>query len=265
MQLSSEESCFPQIMCASGMLSLKLFWKFSSLSKELLTLRYSPDLCTGLGGIAANLSSVSEHSCLLDLLQNCIDRDDVGALQQLLPLRKLKGTIPGLLGRAIEKEAESCFELLSEDSVLFCPPEISDRLHSLKPKMLRHLLEKKVLDPNMWIKADWPSDAEIENGKRCPWASTFRPILNAVLDGRNFDCAQILLDFGARVDVCEWEAVTENMKYCPSDDDDPYEFYTWNEGMVFLAKPPFCLSSCLSCQALLQKYGLPPHPYQKRA
>uniref|UniRef100_A0A0G4HHY6 Uncharacterized protein n=1 Tax=Chromera velia CCMP2878 TaxID=1169474 RepID=A0A0G4HHY6_9ALVE len=230
---TSEESRLPQILCASGVLSLKLFWKLSSISKELLALRDSPELCTGLGGVAAGLSVISERCALLDLLHDCIDRDDVRALQQLLPLRGLKGTFPGLFGRAVEKEAESCFALLRENPILFCPPDVSANFRSMKPEMLRRLLQEKVLDANMWMKVE-----NTDQGNRTPWAIVWKPILNQMIDERNFDCAEVLLEFGARVDVCEWEAVKEVAEFIDSDDQDPYEFCDWRTGFGFSGKSP---------------------------
>uniref|UniRef100_A0A0G4FWU9 Uncharacterized protein n=1 Tax=Chromera velia CCMP2878 TaxID=1169474 RepID=A0A0G4FWU9_9ALVE len=99
--------------------------------------------------------------------------------------------------------------------------------------MLCRLLDDKLVDPNMWIKEDMRDDRQLRTD---PWTVYWQPLLSRLIDARNFECAQVLLDRGARVDVCEWEAESTYVN-SPEDNDDPaYAFELWDEYNSFPGK-----------------------------
>uniref|UniRef100_A0A0G4HEL6 Uncharacterized protein n=1 Tax=Chromera velia CCMP2878 TaxID=1169474 RepID=A0A0G4HEL6_9ALVE len=183
----------------SGVLGVRLFWKFSSLSQDHLKIR---DQVGGLWRVIIG-DGVSERRWLHSLVVSCIDRDDAKALKQLLAIPGLTLTMPCLFGRAAEKQAWTCLSLLSDHPVSSVPSEFTQgRLESLDRATLTVLLDRQILHPNMWVQAR----SGHGDDDAVPWRIVWRPLLNLMIDQRKFDCAGVLLDRGARVDVMEWEA-----------------------------------------------------------
>eukprot|EP00820_Chromera_velia_P019393 Cvel_28240.t1-p1 / transcript=Cvel_28240.t1 / gene=Cvel_28240 / organism=Chromera_velia_CCMP2878 / gene_product=hypothetical protein / transcript_product=hypothetical protein / location=Cvel_scaffold3657:13445-14667(+) / protein_length=407 / sequence_SO=supercontig / SO=protein_coding / is_pseudo=false len=192
----------------------------------------------GLGCVAAGLGAVTERRELLSLLHDCLDRDDANSLQQLFAVKGVEGSFPGLLGRAVEKTASKCYAVLTQNPPLICPRDLEDTVvqkgREIETEMLRRLLADKILDPNVWVKVS----ERVSEEYVYPWNVVWKPILSVFIDQKNFGCANVLMDFGARVDVCEWEAETPDMEPDGSDDEDGYEFAVWNNNNSFPGKNP---------------------------
>uniref|UniRef100_A0A0G4F026 Uncharacterized protein n=1 Tax=Chromera velia CCMP2878 TaxID=1169474 RepID=A0A0G4F026_9ALVE len=242
------------MLCATGVLGLRLFWKISNLSKDLLKLRDDTTV-SGLGSVLLCLPSVFERRHLQALVLDCIERDDANSLQQLFALEGVEGSVPGLIRHAQGKP--QCLNLLLSRAKggfgFLSPPSdlSSDVLCSLTREALSGLIDNHVIKPTSWMQItaeenrmqfpDSPDDALPKM-----WNVFWTPLLSVLLEARNFECAELLLERGARVDVCDWE-VENNPRWPvkqapsgdPNDDGDwGDEFYRWEDGMSFPARSP---------------------------
>uniref|UniRef100_A0A0G4FRH5 Uncharacterized protein n=1 Tax=Chromera velia CCMP2878 TaxID=1169474 RepID=A0A0G4FRH5_9ALVE len=180
------------LLIASGLLGLRGFWKVSSLSKETLGLR-DDTTSLGFGSVLTGMEDVSERESILDLLKNCIQIDNVRALQQVLALDGVAGRYPHLLRLALEHKAPGCVSLLMDMDITPEARELSERaVSSLTPEWLRSLLQRGIVRPDSWVETGTLGDRRQQ------------PLLTLLIDERNFECAELLLGAGARVDVFEW-------------------------------------------------------------
>uniref|UniRef100_A0A0G4FQF7 Uncharacterized protein n=1 Tax=Chromera velia CCMP2878 TaxID=1169474 RepID=A0A0G4FQF7_9ALVE len=190
-----------------------------------------------LGSIIPGLRAVSEQGDLYALLLDCIERDNARALRQLFAVEGIEGSFPALIGFAVQNNAMKCYDILKPS--LFVPRDLENfRAGDLSKEMLRRLLQDKILDPNMWVKQDREAEC---NNYVYPWTVYWQPILSALIEARNFECAHVLLDSGPRLDVCEWEAQSPDPDALPdpNETDDPdYLFHMWNDGFSFPGKTP---------------------------
>uniref|UniRef100_A0A0G4I460 Uncharacterized protein n=1 Tax=Chromera velia CCMP2878 TaxID=1169474 RepID=A0A0G4I460_9ALVE len=209
-----------RLVGASGLIGVRLFWKFTSVSKELLKMREDTSV-KGIGGIlsAESLVHVSERRALRSLLCDVIDRDDGLVLEKLQAVESIdiERHFPGLLGIAAKKKAERCITALTlRASVPSLCNSVSGLsavdVGGLKKETLVQLLEKKVLHPDSWFVCE--VGEEVGNrvghrgtaGRERPQIRHWKPLLNALLDAYNFDGVEAVLEARGRMDVCEWEA-----------------------------------------------------------
>uniref|UniRef100_A0A0G4GMZ7 Uncharacterized protein n=1 Tax=Chromera velia CCMP2878 TaxID=1169474 RepID=A0A0G4GMZ7_9ALVE len=239
------------VLCGSGFLSIRLFWKYSCLSKELLQLREDTSAYgCGLGAVLTpqSLCHFSERKTLRSLLSDCIDKDNAVALSQLLAVERIDGLFPGLLSRALNRGAVSCIRLLSSrdatggmgsSRVSFSLGPSSSELSEdfgkdLSVDTLNVMLETGVIHPNSWIIAEMVYDPEYADSDMDLASRRFRywkPLLNVLIDAGNFACAEILLDLGARVDVNEWGVDSEEKPECTFQQN-------WKKGYHFPGRMP---------------------------
>uniref|UniRef100_A0A0G4FDF3 Uncharacterized protein n=1 Tax=Chromera velia CCMP2878 TaxID=1169474 RepID=A0A0G4FDF3_9ALVE len=180
-------------VCASAVLGVRLFWKLSSLSTELRVLRQKDCLKDVFS--PENQVPLSERSELRSLVHDCIDRDDVTALKHLQEVNTLdlQRRFPALLRRACEKQSRRCVASLSQSASLYAPQVFSaSSVEKIDKESLRTLIEQRALHPDAWF--------EVERGNTKYWA----PLLIVMNEANNFECAEYLLEAGARTDVCEW-------------------------------------------------------------
>uniref|UniRef100_A0A0G4I394 Uncharacterized protein n=1 Tax=Chromera velia CCMP2878 TaxID=1169474 RepID=A0A0G4I394_9ALVE len=212
-----------RFLCGTGVLSLSQFWKLSFLCRNFLVLR-GDSRVQGLGGVVrACLASYREKAILRSFLSRCIDAGDSTPLKQLLAIQGVGGCCPGLLSRAISNKgaSEECIAVLAKEAgeggiFTFNPMWVSD----LSATTLTTLLDTKVIDPNMWlhrrevviraVDPDFVPDGQMSGaireklGRGPPGVDCWRPLLSMLIDEKKYDCAEVLLDRGARVDVGEF-------------------------------------------------------------
>uniref|UniRef100_A0A0K6SB06 Uncharacterized protein n=1 Tax=Chromera velia CCMP2878 TaxID=1169474 RepID=A0A0K6SB06_9ALVE len=233
-----------RFVVASGFLGFSEFWRAASVSREFLEKRDDPSTC-GLGSILPALASHEEREAVWKLIDDCLKRDNVTPLQQLLKVDKLEGRYPFLLRRAQDKtpQPQACIAFLAtrsptpvytEPPLFNHPPRVmaDDMLDPRPPtaESLRDLLQKKTIDPNAWVEIGItppdtypPTDAIRERQAK--------PLLIYMIEQLQFDCANVLLDFEARVDVCEWRSEWlefgcdwEDLQEEADDDSDPSRY-----------------------------------------
>uniref|UniRef100_A0A0G4HUH8 Uncharacterized protein n=1 Tax=Chromera velia CCMP2878 TaxID=1169474 RepID=A0A0G4HUH8_9ALVE len=184
------------IVFMNGALGLFQPWKVSSLSKKLLELRTTSHLF--VGGLASGFDDEGEREKMWTLIDKCFKRDDVAALRLLLSLKGVRGRYPFLLRRVLEKNPHSraCADFLTEEgSADTCTVLSPDSISKLESSRLSGLLKSGVVRTDSWLEIPATTN-------RTP-AHTL-PLLIALIDRENIDCAHLLLDAGARVDLCEW-------------------------------------------------------------
>uniref|UniRef100_A0A0G4FVW7 Uncharacterized protein n=1 Tax=Chromera velia CCMP2878 TaxID=1169474 RepID=A0A0G4FVW7_9ALVE len=179
------------IICASGVLSLKRFWKLSSLSADLLRLRDSQAV-VGLGGVLLTQDPFSEREEMGKFLLRSVDCDNEKEVRQLLSLDGVSGRFPCLLARAMQKGSEKCLRFLAEQTGRpgFALPQSAVTAQSvlgLSAHAMSALLDGGTPHPNMWIVSE-------RRDSKHEW----RPLLNVLIDAKKFDCAKILVERGAR-------------------------------------------------------------------
>uniref|UniRef100_A0A0G4HVH3 Uncharacterized protein n=1 Tax=Chromera velia CCMP2878 TaxID=1169474 RepID=A0A0G4HVH3_9ALVE len=189
----------PNLLIRSGVLGVRQFWKFSSISKDLLRVRDDPT-SLGFGSVCSGFHLTRERGEVSDLLYDCLDADNAVAFRQVLALGGWIAQVPFLLHYALEQEAQKCVNVLTKMTVALVCRELSPHAVSvLTSESLDGLLKAGIVRPDSWIQLDDPGVREC----------TEQPLLTALIDARNFECAEMLLDAGARVDTVEWELKTD--------------------------------------------------------
>uniref|UniRef100_A0A0G4IBV1 Uncharacterized protein n=1 Tax=Chromera velia CCMP2878 TaxID=1169474 RepID=A0A0G4IBV1_9ALVE len=160
-----------RIVCANNALGIRLFWKFSSLSKDQLKLRDDTSE-NGIGGVLNGLclTPLSERKAVRSLLFDSADRDNAAALKQLLAVEGVDGLSPGLLSRAMTAGAVSCVRLLTErgqvSSFGRCSTEFSsDSVRKVSVETLKMLFESGTLNPNSWVVSEMIFDPDFDEGQ----------------------------------------------------------------------------------------------------
>uniref|UniRef100_A0A0G4I0Y5 Uncharacterized protein n=1 Tax=Chromera velia CCMP2878 TaxID=1169474 RepID=A0A0G4I0Y5_9ALVE len=169
----------------------------------------------GCGSVCSGFDAISEREEVWGFVNDCLTRDNVRALRQVLEVPGLAHRYPFLLRRALELGSRNdasrpsppilvnplkCVEFLSERHITSVSPEISpEAVSTLTRDRLAVLLKSGAVQPNSWVFAG----VERASEGRPPVA---QPLLIALIDARKFDSAAALMDAGARVDVCEWVA-----------------------------------------------------------
>uniref|UniRef100_A0A0G4FX60 Uncharacterized protein n=1 Tax=Chromera velia CCMP2878 TaxID=1169474 RepID=A0A0G4FX60_9ALVE len=194
----------PRLLAQSSVFSLRDFWKFSSVSKKLLALR---DDKTCLGSVClTNFKFESVRKEVAEGLFGCIKCDDVTGLRQLLSLNGVDGRCPFLLRQLLEHAPNSvkcrAFLATEREATLSCSAEVSaEALSKMSRETLKELLGSGILKPDLWL----PPLTDDRLGRK-----VIRPLLISFLREGNLDCAEVLLDAGARVDLWEWESRSSN-------------------------------------------------------
>uniref|UniRef100_A0A0G4HI42 Uncharacterized protein n=1 Tax=Chromera velia CCMP2878 TaxID=1169474 RepID=A0A0G4HI42_9ALVE len=187
-------------LIASGMMGFRGFWKISSLSKKLLSLR--DDTTTlGLGSVCSEFSNESGRNEVWRFIDNCFRFDHVKSLQQLLALPGVSDRYPSLLltQRVLEKYPNSmnCVGFLVEErtnaiargeyqmstEILSC-----ERIAAMPSEPLKLMIDRDLIHPRSWIVVD----------------TLACPVLCALIKGDKFEEANALLENGAKADVCAW-------------------------------------------------------------
>uniref|UniRef100_A0A0G4HX43 Uncharacterized protein n=1 Tax=Chromera velia CCMP2878 TaxID=1169474 RepID=A0A0G4HX43_9ALVE len=214
----------PRTLLSSGFLGLKGFWKVSSVSKKLLALRDDATLL-GFGSVCSGFTTLSEREEAWNFFDDCFARDDVKALKQMLALKGVAGRYPSLLRRLmlVRPHSQKCAVFLMETghtalsgSGLSHMPQKG--LTNLPREGISAMLQNGSLSPNEWVERIEMNPVEFTREDRCCLPQpTFRlvqvPLLSNLITAGNFEGAGVLLDAGARVDVCPWEtphAFTDN-------------------------------------------------------
>uniref|UniRef100_A0A0G4F960 Uncharacterized protein n=1 Tax=Chromera velia CCMP2878 TaxID=1169474 RepID=A0A0G4F960_9ALVE len=198
--MAAEEADFLSLLVQTGILGLRGFWKLSAVSKELLSLR-GDATALGFGSVCSGFSSVTEKLEVWRLIDDCLRRDDVKALQQLFALPGVSGRFPFLLRRLIEKspDSEKCRTYLMERGVTPCVTEIlyTQRTSggtNLSKKIVDEMISRRMLQADAWAVFPARGDDFV----------VFDPLSVHFLKNNRFDLAESLLDAGSRVDVCGW-------------------------------------------------------------
>uniref|UniRef100_A0A0G4FZ75 Uncharacterized protein n=1 Tax=Chromera velia CCMP2878 TaxID=1169474 RepID=A0A0G4FZ75_9ALVE len=197
---SASDSTFDLLhkLGSSGVSGIRLFWKLSSLSRGLQKLRQGDYLKDVL--CPENQISLSERSELRSLVHDCIDKDDVKTLKQLSEVKSLSllRRFPALLRRAYERSSLQCTAHFSQSPSFHASQEFSAAsVGRMGKETLKVLIETGVLQPDAWFKAEdkWGGGMKLKYWK---------PLSIVLIEADNFECAEFLLDKGARADVCEW-------------------------------------------------------------
>uniref|UniRef100_A0A0G4HCQ4 Uncharacterized protein n=1 Tax=Chromera velia CCMP2878 TaxID=1169474 RepID=A0A0G4HCQ4_9ALVE len=194
--MAASESCpladIPRLLIRSGVLGVRGFWKLSSLSKGLLKSRDDVSLL-GLGSVCCGFASVFEREQLEKLLRNCLEYDNVRSLQQILALGGILGRCPSVMRWGQHMDAHKCVEALTKMEPVSVVQGFVVNIYNLTPKALAGMQQQGSVQPNSWIE---------RYGQRVR-DSTFQPLLNLLIEKLNFECAELLLDAGARVDVAD--------------------------------------------------------------
>uniref|UniRef100_A0A0G4GF70 Uncharacterized protein n=1 Tax=Chromera velia CCMP2878 TaxID=1169474 RepID=A0A0G4GF70_9ALVE len=210
LSFDGKDACVAKKVVASQFLGVRLFWKVSGLSKRLLALREDATL-NGLGSI--DFDPVSEREDVWYLIDNvfraqarlerksrsssfsALKTVDLSVLWEFL-----SGRYPSLLTRVLDKhpssqEVPDFLGGRDKDSTGAGPlRNLSEAaLSSLPGRRLSVLLRTgEVMSPNAWVQVTF--ERRVRE----------MPMLVAFLAVGNMDCAEVLLDASARVDVCEW-------------------------------------------------------------
>uniref|UniRef100_A0A0G4FC86 Uncharacterized protein n=1 Tax=Chromera velia CCMP2878 TaxID=1169474 RepID=A0A0G4FC86_9ALVE len=198
--MKAKDSDVLSVLIASGFFGLRGFWKVSSVSKKVLKLRDDPSRL-GFGSVCSGFCSTSEREGVWKMIDHCFEQDDAKALQQVLALKGLSGRYPKLLRRVLEKKPGSlkCVKfLMDRESTPFCVELSLDILSKMTAEHLKYMIFQKRMHPDCWL--------DVPNGHSSEPPSTLSPALNVVIQADRFDLAEVLLDAGARVDVCTWSA-----------------------------------------------------------
>uniref|UniRef100_A0A0G4HKC5 Uncharacterized protein n=1 Tax=Chromera velia CCMP2878 TaxID=1169474 RepID=A0A0G4HKC5_9ALVE len=190
-----------RVVCASGVLGLRRLWKVTTISKELLLLRDDPTPL-GLGSLCFGFASVSEHEEVFALLKDSLRKGDATVLRQILSLQGVAGRYPCRMSWAIDQREAACLKVLVEKGALSVCPKISvETVRRLTPESTRALLKAGHLDPNSWIESVAHSKRQAGSVE----TDCIQPLLVVVIENSQFAVAEVLLDAGARLDVCEWK------------------------------------------------------------
>uniref|UniRef100_A0A0G4FWZ0 Uncharacterized protein n=1 Tax=Chromera velia CCMP2878 TaxID=1169474 RepID=A0A0G4FWZ0_9ALVE len=183
------------ILVASGVLGIRSFWKLTAVSTELLSLRNDTTIF-GFGSVCVGFSSPSEKADVWTFIDECFERDDVKALQQILALKGVSGRYPFLLKRVMDKkpDADKCLAFLTEKRTTPNWSEFPPRaFETLTTAQLTLMIQHGT------VKVDsWNADPEAE------YCET---LLQRCMDEPRYDLAETLVEAGARVDLCEWVRV----------------------------------------------------------
>uniref|UniRef100_A0A0G4FYL9 Uncharacterized protein n=1 Tax=Chromera velia CCMP2878 TaxID=1169474 RepID=A0A0G4FYL9_9ALVE len=199
-----------RLLCVSGALGVKRFWKFTSLSKQLLALRDDPSLL-GLGSIvsAGCLESVSEREALQFFLFDCIERKNVKALKQLCAVKGVPQMYYYLKNRALRTGSYECYRLsVITSSISRAERPVGDPsiggigvgdfrsfVSEASRDAIASMLQSGDLHPDMRFESD--------TGFAAGYAVFWTPLLIVLIDLHRFDYAEAVLDAGARVDLCQ--------------------------------------------------------------
>uniref|UniRef100_A0A0G4GLF4 Uncharacterized protein n=1 Tax=Chromera velia CCMP2878 TaxID=1169474 RepID=A0A0G4GLF4_9ALVE len=188
---------------ASGILGFRGFWKISSLSKNLLSLR--DDITTlGLGSVCAEFAHESGRNAVWEFIRNCFRFDDVKTLKQFLALPRISDRYPFLLRLLLSENpnAMKCLEILIKEGAnrsgtgelcsLFL---LHEEVEPLQNEALKMMIDGNVIQPNSWTMGRSASP---------PGDDVALPVLCALIQGEKFEAAEALLTKGAKVDVCAW-------------------------------------------------------------
>uniref|UniRef100_A0A0G4IA90 Uncharacterized protein n=1 Tax=Chromera velia CCMP2878 TaxID=1169474 RepID=A0A0G4IA90_9ALVE len=190
---------------------VRLFWKLLRVNKAFRSRKDDPTLF-GLGGAVSSLSLLAEREHLRKLVADCIRRDDTDSLKKLQAVANIFERIPGLYSRALEFGSEESVRLLGRHPAR--PPSRSEFTLEGIRKMTRGLMEELLaggeLNPNLWVERSFTFQKHARNEVHNVTAKCFHPLLTVVLSLGKFDCAELLLDRSARVDVCECAADEES-------------------------------------------------------
>uniref|UniRef100_A0A0G4GDS4 Uncharacterized protein n=1 Tax=Chromera velia CCMP2878 TaxID=1169474 RepID=A0A0G4GDS4_9ALVE len=194
----------------SGILGFRGFWKISSLSKNLLSLR--DDTTTlGLGSVCADFAHESGRDAVWEFIRNCFRCDDSKALKQFLALPRVPDRYPFLLRRLLSDNPNSvqCLEILIEEhanrsgrgelcSPLCSPLMFPEGVDGLLKEALKLMIDRNVIEPNSWTVG---ASASLPGGGS---ETVALPVLCTLIQGKKFEAAEALLKKGAKVDVCAW-------------------------------------------------------------
>uniref|UniRef100_A0A0G4HPU1 Uncharacterized protein n=1 Tax=Chromera velia CCMP2878 TaxID=1169474 RepID=A0A0G4HPU1_9ALVE len=191
---------------ASGILGFRGFWKISSLSKNLLSLR--DDITTlGLGSVCAEFAHESGRDAVWEFTRNCFRFDDAKALEQFLALPRISNRYPFLLQQLLSENpnAMKCLEILIKEDANrsgrgeLCSPLLShERVDPVPNEALKLMIERNVIQPNSWTMGPSASPPGDDS------ETVALPVLCALIEGKKFEAAEALLKKGAKVDVCAW-------------------------------------------------------------
>uniref|UniRef100_A0A0G4FEH4 Uncharacterized protein n=1 Tax=Chromera velia CCMP2878 TaxID=1169474 RepID=A0A0G4FEH4_9ALVE len=150
-------------------------------------------------------------------------QDDVTTLKQLqeIDTLDLHRRFPALLRRACEKKALQCAVALSHSSSFYPFQLFSAALvKQLDRETLKVLIEQGELHLDSWFEVEdkwvsgewgepwngWQDDSDDNDsvGEIYGRLKYWKPLLILFIDAHNFECAEFLLEAGARTDVCEW-------------------------------------------------------------
>uniref|UniRef100_A0A0G4GQ89 Uncharacterized protein n=1 Tax=Chromera velia CCMP2878 TaxID=1169474 RepID=A0A0G4GQ89_9ALVE len=186
---------------ASGVLGVRLFWKLSSLSRRQRRLRqkeYLKDVLSPESQI-----SVSERS----------------EFRSLTSIREESTAV---------RRCSFALVALSHSSS-FYPSQLFSAafVKQLDRETLKVLIEQGELHLDSWFEVedtwkeeigggmgehwnDWEDGSEEDDtAESFPRLKYWKPLLILLIEAHNFECAEFLLEAGARTDVCEWLAVAE--------------------------------------------------------
>uniref|UniRef100_A0A0G4HCS3 Uncharacterized protein n=1 Tax=Chromera velia CCMP2878 TaxID=1169474 RepID=A0A0G4HCS3_9ALVE len=175
------------ILFASGLSGLRNFWKVSGLSKTLAEKRSSTTV---------SFDSIAEREEVWHLIDHCLKKDNAEFFRQVLELKGVIFRYPFLLRRALEKGKglQKCVDVLEnlKTSTVVCElSELPPILGGLTRDRLNSLIASGLVATDSWV--EWPSRALL--------------LVMAFIEVGNFVCAEVLVEKGAKVDVCSWKLV----------------------------------------------------------
>uniref|UniRef100_A0A0G4I3D6 Uncharacterized protein n=1 Tax=Chromera velia CCMP2878 TaxID=1169474 RepID=A0A0G4I3D6_9ALVE len=200
-----------RLLCGSGVIDLRSFWKLSTVNKAVRSGR-EESASVDLGRELYSLNLLSERADLHCLVLDCIKRDDAQTLQRLRKALDVDILFPNLFTRALEAGSRQCIDLLGQQGCPGSRPFLSPTaIQGMSKDTMALLLDRGLLHPNDWVErlfsiADKVTSSDdsdrYSNGKDIILRS-WQSLLSVAIAEGNFDCAELLLDRGARVDLAE--------------------------------------------------------------
>uniref|UniRef100_A0A0G4GRM9 Uncharacterized protein n=1 Tax=Chromera velia CCMP2878 TaxID=1169474 RepID=A0A0G4GRM9_9ALVE len=199
-----------RILCGSGFFNARSFWKFSSLVSKSFHPLTKDSTSFGLGGAVAALDLLSDRRALELLTISCIEADDAETLQTLNSAAHVFDRLPGLYFTALHSGSAKAIVLLGQAGRADMHSDLSlSAIERMSVETLTLLLDRGRINPNQWIESRL-FEASHEPPQPPPVHLTYwKPLLSVAIQYEKWECVDLLLSRGARVDLCEcgetWE------------------------------------------------------------